>query len=63
MDISDCEGGDGRCTAYGRTIRRGKAAGGPGTRPLAAVAGTATGPATATAAAVTGAATGGPAAT
>ncbi|GAA3994137.1 hypothetical protein GCM10022232_32630 [Streptomyces plumbiresistens] len=33
MDISDCEGGDGRCTAYGRAIRRGGAAGGdPGTR-------------------------------
>src|SRR2546423_327886 len=27
MDIADCEGGDGRCTAYGPTIRRGGAAG------------------------------------
>lgn len=34
MDISDCGGGDGRCTAYGPTIRRGGAAAGdPGARP------------------------------
>src|SRR4051812_3921458 len=36
MDIADCEGGDGRCTANGRTIRRGGAAdGNPGARPRA----------------------------
>ncbi len=33
---SDCEGGDGRCTAYGPTIRRGGAAqDDPGARPRA----------------------------
>src|SRR5690242_12091896 len=36
MDIADCEGGDGRCTAYGRAIRRGGAADGdPGRQPRA----------------------------
>ncbi|CAK7280781.1 conserved hypothetical protein [Streptomyces misionensis JCM 4497] len=36
MTFQNCEGGDGRCTAYGRTIRRGGTAdGGPTARPRA----------------------------